>query len=348
MRKVFCLETLKLELASWRNSGLSVGFTCGAFDLLHVGHLDYLEKARALCDRLIVAVNSDASIRSYKNPLRPVIAEEQRARLMAALSCVDAVIIMRETRPASLIEILKPDVYVKGGDYRAAELRSAPVVEAYGGRCVVVPIVEEVSTTKIIERVQHLHLHAVPESRDLPVNCRIVFLDRDGTLIRNIHFLNDPRRVSLLPEVGHGLKRLQDEGFVLVVITNQQGLGLGYFDYDTFVSINSEMLRQLDAFSVRIARFYFCPHSALAQCECRKPKSGLLRRAIADFQSRPENCVMIGDSRSDIAAAEGAGCQAFLVSDSAAEARGGSVSSFETAVEQVLARSTASRLTKTE
>jgi rfaE bifunctional protein nucleotidyltransferase chain/domain len=330
--KLYSLEALTFEVISWRRSGLRVGFTCGAFDLLHAGHVDYLEKARQLCDRLIVAVNSDASVRRYKNPLRPIIGEQQRARLIGALACVDAVVIMQESRPLSLIESLKPDIYVKGGDYRSGTLRSAPAVETYGGKSVMIPVTEEISTTKIVERVNALSLHAQPDQIAVPANRPIVFLDRDGTLIRDVHFLNDATRVSLLPGVGDGLKQLLDLGFLLVVITNQQGLGLGYFDYDTFVAINSEMLRQLSEFSVRIARFYFCPHSVEEQCDCRKPAAGLLRRAMADFHSRPDDCFMIGDSPGDMEAARTAGCEGLLV----LEESGDPTLSFEFAVERIV------------
>src|SRR5438874_1478107 len=109
--RTYSVEALVSQISAWRRSGLSVGFTCGAFDLLHAGHVDYLEKARQICDRLIVAVNSDSSIRRYKSPLRPIIAEQHRARLIAALACVDAVVIMDEDRPIALIEKLEPDFY---------------------------------------------------------------------------------------------------------------------------------------------------------------------------------------------------------------------------------------------
>src|ERR1700758_831706 len=132
-------------LKQWRAQHYSIGFTCGAFDLLHAGHVDYLEKAKALCDRLVVGVNSDDSIREYKNPHRPIVDEDHRMMLVAALRFVDAVVLMRETRPAHLISVLRPDFYIKGGDYGKDQLRSAEVVESYGGRCEVIPVEHDIS-----------------------------------------------------------------------------------------------------------------------------------------------------------------------------------------------------------
>ncbi len=336
MKKVLSQAALHSEVARWRASGCRIGFTCGAFDLLHGGHLDYLEKARELCDRLIVAINSDASVRSYKSPLRPISGERQRARLVAALACVDAVTVFDEPRPLALLHELKPDLYVKGGDYNRAGLRSAAFVESYGGICAVIPVTEDSSTTQLLERINSLPLHAPPLHTSTLLGRPIVFLDRDGTLIENIAFLNNPRRLKLLPGVGAGLKTLQDHGFTLVVVTNQQGLGLGYFDYDTFVAVNSELLAQLNKFSVRIARFYFCPHSLAENCECRKPGPALFRRALNDFQSRADDCFMIGDSPSDILSAQSAGCRALLVSAETTRENQPPGLSFQAAVEQVL------------
>jgi rfaE bifunctional protein nucleotidyltransferase chain/domain len=311
---VFTLCELLALVAEWRREGRTIGFSCGAFDLLHAGHAYYLKQARDLCDRLIVAVNTDASVQSYKNPLRPIVPEKHRAGLVAALRCVDAVTLMNESRPAKLIETLKPDLYIKGGDYRVSGLKSAPLVESYGGRSVVIPIEDEISTTAIIERIQQSAVYAPPDAPRAPFKGPLVLLDRDGTLIENVPFLNSPSKVKLREGVGSGLRALQDAGFALALITNQQGLGLGYFDFDAFVAVNSEMFKQLSPYGVRIARIYFCPHSLAERCDCRKPGTRLVERALLDFRCSPSQCFVIGDSASDIAAAAGAGCRGILIS----------------------------------
>src|SRR5262245_45055596 len=117
-RKILSTEEIDTWVAGERAKGKRIGFTCGAFDLLHAGHVQYLAAARALCDVLIAAVNSDESVRRYKNSLRPVNPQEQRIYVLAGLASVDAVTLMEDDRPLRLLERWKPDLYIKGGDYR--------------------------------------------------------------------------------------------------------------------------------------------------------------------------------------------------------------------------------------
>jgi D-beta-D-heptose 7-phosphate kinase/D-beta-D-heptose 1-phosphate adenosyltransferase len=131
-----------------------VVFTNGVFDLLHVGHLDVLAAARAEGDALVVGVNSDASVRRLKGPERPVHGQGDRARLLAALECVDVVVIFAEDTPGELVRALQPDVIVKGGDYAPDTVVGAEVVRARGGRVVIVPITPGHSTTATIERAR--------------------------------------------------------------------------------------------------------------------------------------------------------------------------------------------------
>ena len=336
MPAVSSLDQLMSLVSEWRTAGLSVGFTCGAFDLLHTGHVDYLQRARALCDRLVVAVNTDRSIRAYKDPLRPVNAETHRIAVVSALACVDAAIPLDDLRPEFLITSLKPDFYIKGGDYQIQQLRSASLVESYGGKCVVIPVIHEVSTTQMIRRIQALAAYAKPDAASTNLGKPIVFLDRDGTIIQNVPFINSPSRVQLLPGVGESLRALQDKGFLLVVITNQQGIGLGYFNYDEFVGVNSQMLKLLSEYGVQISRFYFCPHSLSDGCRCRKPGTKLIEDALAYFGSRAADCFSIGDSPSDVACAERSGCKAILLNRNTQSDADFTAASFAEAVDYIL------------
>ncbi|MGC2108348.1 MAG: bifunctional D-glycero-beta-D-manno-heptose-7-phosphate kinase/D-glycero-beta-D-manno-heptose 1-phosphate adenylyltransferase HldE [Candidatus Korobacteraceae bacterium] len=150
--KVLHLDGLLRRVATWRSAGQRIVFTNGCFDILHVGHIRLLEQARQKGDRLIVGLNSDSSVHLLKGPLRPVVAENERARILAALSAVDAVLIFPESTPLRLIEAIRPDVLVKGGDYTEDLVVGAREVRAWGGRVELIPIVDGVSTTRLIAR----------------------------------------------------------------------------------------------------------------------------------------------------------------------------------------------------
>lgn len=147
------LEDARLTVEGWRAQGLKVALANGVFDLLHVGHVRYLEAAKQLADRLVVAVNSDASTRAYKGPGRPVIPEGERAELLRALRCTDLVLIFEEPDVRTVIRALKPDVHVKGTDYTPESIPERAEVEAYGGRVAVAGDPKDHSTTALISRL---------------------------------------------------------------------------------------------------------------------------------------------------------------------------------------------------
>jgi D-beta-D-heptose 7-phosphate kinase/D-beta-D-heptose 1-phosphate adenosyltransferase len=140
----------------WRVEGRKVVFTNGVFDLLHPGHVRYLQTARAEGDVLIVALNADRSVRANKGPTRPVVPEAERAELVAALACVDAVVVFDEETPAEIIRRIQPDVLVKGADWAADQIVGRDTVEARGGKVVRVPVEQGWSTSSMIERVQQI------------------------------------------------------------------------------------------------------------------------------------------------------------------------------------------------
>jgi rfaE bifunctional protein nucleotidyltransferase chain/domain len=141
-----------------------VVFTNGCFDLLHPGHVETLEVARALGDALVVGINSDASVRELKGDGRPVVCEQERAEILAALECVDAVVIFDDLTPRETIAALLPDVLVKGGDWADDQIIGREEVEAAGGRVVSVPVVPTYSTTAILQRIRDLPAASVTES----------------------------------------------------------------------------------------------------------------------------------------------------------------------------------------
>jgi D-beta-D-heptose 7-phosphate kinase/D-beta-D-heptose 1-phosphate adenosyltransferase len=150
--KIADRETLLSIVAQWRSNGDKIIFTNGCFDLLHTGHLALLEEAKNEGGRLIVAVNSDASVKRLKGRNRPVLDEWDRARMLAALFCVDAVMIFDEDTPLAAIQAIQPDVLVKGGDYEEGEVVGAEEVKGWNGRVKIVPLVHDISTTNIIAK----------------------------------------------------------------------------------------------------------------------------------------------------------------------------------------------------
>jgi D-beta-D-heptose 7-phosphate kinase/D-beta-D-heptose 1-phosphate adenosyltransferase len=152
-RKVRGFEEAKHQVAEWHARGLRVGFANGCFDLIHPGHVHLLTHARAGCDRLIVALNTDASVRRLKGPARPVQNEDARAIVMASLSPVDMVVLFDEDTPLELIRALRPDVLIKGSDYTVDQVVGGALVQEWGGRVLLVELREGHSTTGTIRRM---------------------------------------------------------------------------------------------------------------------------------------------------------------------------------------------------
>jgi D-beta-D-heptose 7-phosphate kinase/D-beta-D-heptose 1-phosphate adenosyltransferase len=146
-------SVLKTIIEGLKADGKTVVFTNGCFDLLHVGHIRYLEAARDLGDYLVIGVNTDESVKRLKGDERPLVQEFERAEVLAALESVDYVTIFHEDTPVELISFLQPHIHVKGGDYRADDLPEAEAVQSYGGRIVIMPLTEGRSTTKLVERI---------------------------------------------------------------------------------------------------------------------------------------------------------------------------------------------------
>jgi rfaE bifunctional protein nucleotidyltransferase chain/domain len=157
MKKILSWEALKNEVESRRGNGQKIAFTNGCFDILHVGHVRYLREARNTADFLILALNSDASVRAIKGDKRPLVPQEERAEVVASLEAVDYVALFDETTPLKLIEYLRPDCRVKGGDWKEEAVVGGDAVRSWGGRVVIIPVVEGASTTNIVEKVLHVY-----------------------------------------------------------------------------------------------------------------------------------------------------------------------------------------------
>jgi len=153
VEKILDFERVQRRVAEWRASGETVVFTNGCFDLLHIGHITLLEDCRRFGSKLVLGLNTDASVSRLKGPSRPIVGERERARVMAALAAVDAVVLFDEETPLNLIRALKPDVLVKGGDYTVETVVGHEDVIASRGRVEIVPTVEGFSTTNILKKI---------------------------------------------------------------------------------------------------------------------------------------------------------------------------------------------------
>ena len=151
--KIFEREVLKEKVQALKKGGKKIVFTNGCFDLIHIGHVRYLEAARAEGDVLVVGVNSDSSVRQIKGPGRPIVPEDQRAEVLASLACVDFVTLFDEPDPLVTIRLVMPDVLVKGADWEEDAIVGRDVVEAMGGRVIRIPLTESASTSRIIDKI---------------------------------------------------------------------------------------------------------------------------------------------------------------------------------------------------
>ena len=152
--KIKDLDTAKSQVLQWKKEGKKVVFTNGCFDILHLGHVDYLEKARELGDRLVLGLNTDDSVSRFKGPERPIQNEKSRAQVMAALQFVDLVVFFNEDTPMNLISTLVPDILVKGSDYLAENIVGADVVKKNGGVVKTIEFVPGYSTSRIIQKIK--------------------------------------------------------------------------------------------------------------------------------------------------------------------------------------------------
>jgi len=280
--------------------------TNGVFDVLHRGHVDYLHRAAQLGASLLVAVNTDASARMLdKGPDRPLNKDLDRAFVLAGLSAVSMVTFFDTPTPVELIQAIRPDIYVKGGDYDMETLEETRVVRSWGGQSVAIPFVDGFSTTALVQRIRQ----PAP-----PILRKAAFLDRDGVINKDKAYVYRWDDFEFAPGAIEGMKLLQTLGYQLVVITNQSGLARGYYTDEQYQSLTRQMLDTLKNNGVNIAGVYHCPHhpngirpALNVQCSCRKPEPGLILKAAQDLNISLAESLLIGDKPTDIQAARAAG-----------------------------------------
>lgn len=307
-------QVVKL-VQEWQAQGYKVGYTSGTFDLLHYGHIEYLAAAKKLCDRLVVGVNSDASVKIYKSPDRPIVSENSRIAIISALNSVSAAFLFDEKNNNKNIELIKPDFYIKAGDYNTSTLSSASIVESYGGQVAIVQFENGYSSTAIIDKILDIYggkIATCPTEIIRPLKPAI-FYDRDGTLNEHVEYLHEPSKFKLIPRAAEAIKLAQDAGYLNIIVTNQAGIGLGYFTKEDFYRVNRELLKAVSKIGAQIDKIYFSPYSQSDNAECRKPKTGMIDRAVSELNVDLSKSYVIGDMTGDIMLAKNAGCKSVLV-----------------------------------
>ena len=295
-------------------------FTNGVFDVLHRGHVNYLHQAAALGGSLIVAVNSDASARLLgKGPDRPLNRAEDRAAVLAGLASVALVTFFDERTPVELIQEVRPDLYVKGGDYDMETLAETRVVRSWGGNALAIPFVEGYSTTSLVKRIR--------AGDSAPAPRKAAFLDRDGVINLDRAYVHRWDEFEFVPGAIDAMRRLKQAGYALVIVTNQSGLARGYYTEAQYQALTRAMTQALADAGAAIDAVYHCPHHPKGRvagldidCDCRKPAPGMILRAARELKLSLADSILVGDKPSDIEAARAAGVgRAFLVQSDNAE-----------------------------
>lgn len=298
-----------------------VVFTNGVFDVLHRGHVNYLHEARALGGSLVVAVNSDASARMLgKGPDRPLNKAEDRAAVLAGLASVSLVTFFDERTPVELIKEVRPDLYVKGGDYDMETLEETRVVRSWGGDAVAISFVDGYSTTSLVKRIR------AGES----AGRKAAFLDRDGVINLDRAYVHRWDEFEFVPGAVEAMRRLREAGYTLVVVTNQSGLARGMYTEAQYQALTAQMRQALAEAGAEVAGVYHCPHhpkgkvpELAVDCDCRKPEPGMILQAAKDLGLSLADSIMVGDKPSDIRAARAAGVgKAYIVSSDNEESTG--------------------------
>lgn len=260
--------------------------TCnGSFEILHPGHIKFLKDSKKQGDILIVLLNSDKSVRAYKGSSRPLNEQSVRAKNLIDLDCVDFLVIFDEINPKRVLSLIKPDIHAVGADW-GRECVEKEVVEKNGGKIKVMKWKKGFSTTKLLKTP----------------SVKAVFLDRDGVININepeyVHRIED---FKFVPRIFPALKRLSQTDYKIIIATNQSGIGRGYYTEKDLNKLHQWMLNCFKKEKIRIDKIYYCPHHPKDNCFCRKPKTGMIEKAVKDFGINLSKSWIIGDDEKDIA-----------------------------------------------
>lgn len=264
----------------------------GSFDLLHAGHARAFFEARGLGDALVVLLNSDKSVKSYKSSQRPIVPEDERAALLSAIAAVDYICLFDEINPKRILNEIKPDIHANGADW-GPDCLEREVVEKNGGTVHILKWTVGLSTSNLIKKI--ISVYKTPIAR-------AVFIDRDGTINHNGEkgYIHKKEDFKFLPGVLAALKKLSKTEYKIFIATNQSGIGRGLYKESDMKKLHRYMLQELKNQGVRVDAVYYCPHHTDDGCGCRKPAPGMALQAVADHDVSLNDSWMIGDSDKDV------------------------------------------------
>ncbi len=288
--------------------------TNGVFDILHSGHVKFLQESKKMGDILFVIIDTDNIVKHFKGEKRPINNHNERAEIIAALNCVDYVVLNDEPYPKTVLEIIKPQIYTKGGDYELEQIHDKNIVERCGGQVKILQHFDNASTTNIIKKIAETYA-GIMDFKECKGH-KAVFLDRDGTIIEDGGYNYKPEELVFIQGAIEALKQLKQAGYLLIVVTSQSGIARGYYTEEDYRNFNEHFLKEVGEF---INAVYYCPHHKEGKppynidCDCRKPKTGMIESAQKKWHVNLSQSWVIGDKTSDVKLGENAGCKTILV-----------------------------------
>lgn len=290
--KIKTQEQLIKLVQKLKSAGKKVVTYNGSFDLLHAGHARSLAEARSLGDVLIVLLNSDKSVKSYKSSKRPIVSEDARAEMLASLASVDYICLFGEINPLRILDKVKPDIHANGADW-GRDCLERDVVERNGGKIHILKWTAGLSTSNLVKKIL--------ENYKTPLK-KAVFIDRDGTINYNGEkgYIHKKEDFKFLPGVITALKKLSKSDYKIIIATNQSGIGRGFYSESDMRKLHGHMLADLKKGGVRVDAIYYCPHHPELACGCRKPAVNMALAAVKDFDVSLNDSWVVGDSDKDV------------------------------------------------
>lgn len=276
-----------------KNRGEVIVTFNGSFDVLHVGHIRALKEAKAQGDVLIVLLNSDFSIKSYKGSSKPINPQRHRAEFLASLECVDYVTTFDEITPVKILGRLNPHIHCNGSDWGKYCIERK-VVEKNSGRIYLTKWTKRQSTSQLLQKIVSTLQHPP---------ARAVFLDRNGTINDDAGgYVYKREDFHFKPEVIRAFRQLSKSKYKIIITTNQSGIGRGYYTKIDLHKLHTWLVQIFSKKGVRIDKIYYCPHVSADRCKCRKPGIGMILQAQKEFDLDLSKSWIIGDNKTDILA----------------------------------------------